>query len=70
MIKYSAFNLDIPTFSYKFDISFFPQYFVNLTNLSLKYSPILKEIKTIYVFTKNLEPIGDKYLRFSMRIPD
>ena len=70
MIKYSVFNLDIPTFSYKFDISFIPQYFVNLTNLSLKYSPILKEIRTRDVFTKNLEPIGDEYSHFGMRIPD
>jgi hypothetical protein len=70
MIKYSVFNLDIPTFSYKFDISFIPQYFVNLTNLSLKYSPILKEIRTKDVFTKNLEPIGDEYSQFGMRIPD
>ncbi len=70
MIKYSVFNLDIPTFSYKFDISFIPQYFVNLTNLSLKYSPILKEVRTRDVFTKNLEPIGDEYSQFGMRIPD
>ena len=70
MIKYSVFNLDIPTFSYKFDISFIPQYFVNLTNLSLKYSPILKENRTRDVFTKNLEPIGDEYSQFGMRIPD
>ena len=70
MIKYSVFNLDIPTFSYKFDISFIPQYFINLTNLSLKYSPILKEIRTRDVFTKNLEPIGDEYSQFGMRIPD
>jgi hypothetical protein len=70
MIKYSVFNLDIPTFSYKFDISFIPQYFVNLTNLSLKYSPILKEVRTRDVFTKNLEPIGDEYSHFGMRIPD
>ena len=69
MIKYSVFNLDIPTFSYKFDISFIPQYFVNLTNLSLKYSPILKEVRTRDVFTKNLEPIGDEYSQFGMRIP-
>ena len=66
MIKYSVFNLDIPTFSYKFDISFIPQYFVNLT----KYSPILKEVRTRDVFTKNLEPIGDEYSQFGMRIPD
>ena len=70
MIKYSVFNLDIPTFSYKFDISFIPQYFVNLTNLSLKYSPILKESRTKDVFTKNLEPIGEEYTQFGMRIPD
>ena len=70
MIKYSVFNLDIPTFSYKFDISFIPQYFINLTNLSLKYSPILKEVRTRDVFTKNLEPIGDEYSQFGMRIPD
>ena len=70
MIKYSVFNLDIPTFSYKFDISFIPQYFVNLTNLSLKYSPILKEVRTRDVFTINLEPIGDEYSQFGMRIPD
>ena len=70
MIKYSVFNLDIPTFSYKFDISFIPQYFVNLTNLSLKYSPILKENKTKDIFTKNLEPIGEEYTQFGMRIPD
>ena len=70
MIKYHIFNLDIPTFSYKFDISFIPQYFVNLTNLSLKYSPILRETKTKDVFTKKLEPIGDEYSRFGMRIPD
>ena len=70
MIKYSVFNLDIPTFSYKFDISFIPQYFVNLTNLSLKYSPILKENRTKDIFTKNLEPIGEEYTQFGMRIPD
>ena len=70
MIKFSIFNLDIPTFSYKFDISFIPQYFVNLTNLSLKYSPILKEVRTKDVFTKDLEPIGDEYSQFGMRIPD
>ena len=70
MIKYSVFNLDIPTFSYKFDISFIPQYFINLTNLSLKYSPILKENRTKDIFTKNLEPIGEEYTQFGMRIPD
>ncbi len=70
MIKYSVFNLDIPTFSFKFDISFIPQYFVNLTNLSLKYSPILKENRSKDVFTKNLEPIGEEYTQFGMRIPD
>ena len=32
MIKYSVFNLDIPTFSYKFDISFIPQYFEQKKN--------------------------------------
>ena len=70
MIKYSVFNLDIPTFSYKFDISFIPQYFINLPNLSLKYSPILKENRTKDIFTKNLEPIGEEYTQFGMRIPD
>jgi Ran GTPase-activating protein (RanGAP) involved in mRNA processing and transport len=36
----------------------------------LKYSPILKEVRTKDVFTKDLEPIGDEYSQFGMRIPD
>ena len=46
-MKHLIFNLDIPTFSADFDISKIPTYFVNLTSLSLKYSPILKEEKDL-----------------------
>ena len=72
LVKYHIFNLDIPTFSCSFDISFIPQYFLNLTSLNLKYSPILrdKNDKNEEIFTKKLEPIGDEYSQFGIRIPD
>ena len=72
LVKYHIINLDIPTFSCSFDISFIPQYFLNLTSLNLKYSPILrdKNDKNEEIFTKKLEPIGDEYSQFGIRIPD
>ena len=70
IIKYYIFNLEIPTFSCDFDISFIPQYFINLTSLSLKYSPVLRDKKVSDIFTKKLEPIGDEYQEFGIRIPD
>ena len=73
IVKYHIFNLDIPTFSCSFDISFIPQYFLNLTSLSLKYSPILRDHdddKNQEIFTKKLKPIEDEYSQFGIRIPD
>jgi hypothetical protein len=54
LFKYYIFNLEIPTFSADFDISKIPQYFVNLTTLELKYSPVLKEDKSQNIFNKQL----------------
>ena len=72
LVKYHIFNLDIPTFSCSFDISFIPQYFINLTSLNIKYSPILRDDKNPNeeIFTKKLQPIGDEYSQFGIRIPD
>ena len=72
IVKYHIFNLDIPTFSCSFDISFIPQYFLNLTSLNIKYSPILRDDKNPNeeIFTKKLQPIGDEYSQFGIRIPD
>lgn len=71
MVKDYIFNLTIPTFCYKFEISFIPQYFTNLNKLYLKYSPILIEHKERGNFyTSGLEPIEDEYLAFGIRVPD
>lgn len=70
LLRFYVYNLDIPTFSCRFDISLIPQYFANLTTLTLKYSPVLRDKKTDDIFTKNLEPIGDEYSNFGIRIPD
>jgi hypothetical protein len=43
LFRYHVFNLEIPTFSADFDINKISRYFVNLTSLQLKYSPVLKE---------------------------
>jgi len=43
IMKYHIFNLEIPTFSCDFNISKIPEYFINITSLELKYSPILKD---------------------------
>jgi hypothetical protein len=78
IMKFEIFNLDIPTFSSDFDISKIPTYFINLTSLSLKYSPILidqnkKDILTtvlerkyIFIYTA----IKEEYTRFGMRMID
>lgn len=55
IMKFHIFNLDIPTFSADFDISKIPLYFVNLTSLSLKYSPILNDGKKTEAFKTKLE---------------
>ena len=70
MVNYHIFNLEIPTFSCNFDISYIPQCFVNLTSLSLKYSPVLRDSKGVDLFSKKLEPIKEEYSQFGMRIPD
>ncbi len=70
LVKYHIFNLDIPTFSFSFDISLIPKYFSNLTSLSLKYSPILRDKATEDIYSKELEPIKEEYSEFGMRIPD
>lgn len=70
LVKYHVFNLDIPTFSYNFGISYIPQFFVNLISLNLKYSPILRDKEIIDLFTKKLEPIKEEYSEFGLRIPD
>jgi len=44
LFRYHVFNLEIPTFSADFEINKISQYFVNLTSLQLKYSPVLKDI--------------------------
>jgi hypothetical protein len=54
-MKFEIFNLDIPTFSADFDISKIPTYFINLTSLSLKYSPILIDQEKNDILTKVLE---------------
>ena len=70
MVKYYIFNLDIPTFSCDFDISYIPQFFANLTTLNLKYSPVLQEKTQVDIFSKKLEPIKEEYTEFGIRIPD
>lgn len=56
IMKYNIFNLEIPTFSADFNLSKIPQYFVNLTSLELKYSPILsmKEERKMDILKKKL----------------
>lgn len=70
LVKYHIFNLDIPTFSFSFDISLIPRFFANLTSLNLKYSPILRDKATTDIYSKDLKPIGEEYSEFGMRIPD
>lgn len=70
LTRYYIFNLDIPTFSFTFDISLIPKYFSNLTSLTLKYSPILRDKTVTDIFSKELKPIGDEYYEFGMRVPD
>lgn len=70
LVNYYIFNLDIPTFSCNFDISYIPQFFINLTTLSLKYSPVLRDKEGVDLFSKKLEPIGEEYSEFGIRIPD
>ncbi len=53
-MKFQIFNLEIPTFSSDFDISKIPQYFVNLTSLELKYSPILADFKKEDILRRKL----------------
>lgn len=69
-LKFEVFNLDIPTFSCDFNISIIPEYFINLTALSLKYSPVLRDENSVDLFRKKLDPIGEEYSEFGMRIPD
>jgi hypothetical protein len=73
-VKFHIFNLELPSFSSEFDISKIPQYFVNLTTLDLKYSPVLWDQTTttnsLDIFRKKLDPIKNEYSKFGMKVPD
>jgi hypothetical protein len=59
IMKFYIFNLEIPTFSSDFDISKIPEYFVNLSSLELKYSPVLKDKGEKEVLKKKLTRINN-----------
>ncbi len=46
--------MEVPTFSSEFNIGKIPQYFVNLTSLELKYSPILADFKKEDILRRKL----------------
>lgn len=70
IVKFHVFNLEVPTFSSEFDIANIPTYFVNLTTLGIKYSPVLRGDNTPDLFKKKLTPIGDEFSKFGLRVPD
>ncbi len=55
IMKFYVYNLEIPTFSNDFNISKIPLYFLNMTSLELKYSPILSQDKNDELAKKKLE---------------
>jgi hypothetical protein len=68
--KFYIFNLEIPYFNLNFPFNYITSYFTNLTYLSVKYSPKLKEkseqMKKILKLEKNdkkLEDLKQKYGR-------